>query len=392
VKIYFLQGLAAGGLAELTSGQIVWVDATQLAAGRVGKLRLAADGRTPGAPDGVELFGFGPLRDYYGAGLDYLGAQLAQAGGELAAVPFDWRLRAADSAALLAARVRDEVSLAAPCTLIGHSFGGLVARFTWRALLATGDAARVRRIITIGTPHWGSYASVLSSPATRETLAQLSLISTAATLLSPFVAPGNVVGPWDQAGLVELIGTFPSFYECLPNLAAPAAAADPSRVDVFTAAKYVYPPAFSQALLDEVRAVSLPLLADSSTIPPPWVLTCVGGTGVYTPYKLLYPSMLGEYSGLALTPDGDGTVTLDSAVLPTCARFTLISRHMDLFPNVALSGALLDMVLDPRSSPAPAPAAAVTSGSLAPTKAGPPFASPAAPSGPCGPNASLRCC
>jgi triacylglycerol esterase/lipase EstA (alpha/beta hydrolase family) len=46
---------------------------------------------------------------------------------------------------------------AAQVTVVGHSMGGLVAR----AYLAKHGGAKVRRVVTIGTPHHGSVFAYL---------------------------------------------------------------------------------------------------------------------------------------------------------------------------------------------------------------------------------------
>ena len=44
-----------------------------------------------------------------------------------------------------------------PPVIVAHSMGGLVARAWWRASAARGEAPRVHHVITLGTPHQGTW-------------------------------------------------------------------------------------------------------------------------------------------------------------------------------------------------------------------------------------------
>jgi triacylglycerol esterase/lipase EstA (alpha/beta hydrolase family) len=78
------------------------------------------------------------------------------------AFPYDWRRSIIESAAALAETAGDHLerwrrhakgSGDAQLSLVCHSMGGLVARYYAEVL---GDRARIRQIITLGTPFGGS--------------------------------------------------------------------------------------------------------------------------------------------------------------------------------------------------------------------------------------------
>jgi pimeloyl-ACP methyl ester carboxylesterase len=91
-------------------------------------------------------------------------AGLRGAGMDVLAFPYDWRLSVRTNAGLLQRRILDQwfggraptrpVSDEERVTLIGHSMGGLIARYFLESPLQGHRLAR--RLITIGTPHRGA--------------------------------------------------------------------------------------------------------------------------------------------------------------------------------------------------------------------------------------------
>src|SRR5690606_26327619 len=70
-----------------------------------------------------------------------------------------------DVAARLAVTIERHVPAEMKVSLVGHSLGGLVARWYVEEL---GGAARVDRIVTIATPHGGTQAARFAPPPLRE--------------------------------------------------------------------------------------------------------------------------------------------------------------------------------------------------------------------------------
>jgi pimeloyl-ACP methyl ester carboxylesterase len=115
--------------------------------------------------------------------------------------PFDQHYSAADQAALVAAFIRKRGL--SGVTLVGHSFGGVVALRT--ALLFNEEPGRVRRLVAIDTPalkqDYGDGADLLATPGlpyVAMTIAPPELM--ARILLRAVSAPGRHVPESDIRG------------------------------------------------------------------------------------------------------------------------------------------------------------------------------------------------
>ena len=292
--IYVVPGIGGTslGTSPATSSD-TWVSYTAMALGFIGRMRLAADGINPGPPDGVQLYAGRPLPDYYQRCIVALVAQLGPQGYVVLDHGYDWRLDAQLLGTDLAARIVAGVQPGSPCTIVAHSYGGLVARLAWSSLVGSGQSGLVRRIITLGSPHWGSYGAVRLWSLDSDQLTQVFYLSIPAAIVSattnPFV-PGRV---WTESQLATLAGTMPCLYWTLPSLLAPDAAADPGRSAVY-GTTWPASRGVSTHWLQQAMTAWQPLLAGSSTFPPAWVLTTVAGVGLPTPSKLVYPQILGQ--------------------------------------------------------------------------------------------------
>lgn len=96
--------------------------------------------------------------DGYGELVQRLKARLGN--DQVREFPYDWRLSNAYTAKLLQDAAEDALQKwraksgnAAKLVLIGHSMGGMIARYYCEKL---GGAANVRTVVTIGTPHRGA--------------------------------------------------------------------------------------------------------------------------------------------------------------------------------------------------------------------------------------------
>jgi len=375
--VYFIPGFGGSALAATPDGRVsVWADYTALAVGGMRKLRLAANGLDPQPPDGEQLFPVSILPAYYAPAIDELRRQVSARGYRLALGPYDWRMRSRRSGSLLAEELLSLDSSSLPATLVAHSDGGLTARGAWAELVDQGQEARVRRIITLGTPHWGSYRVVQLFTGSDPVIQQLIVLSAAASIALNASDVVNRPTAYSRAELASIAQTWVGAYEDLPTLDSPPAAYDPNRRVVYEGLLWRGPSPLSQAHLDEARDSFGPWLRSSASTPPPWVLTCFAGTGMPTYDRLLAPSALGTLPALGQTEEGDGTVTTDSALLAGSAQYTVRVAHADLPLALVRSGQVLDAILDPRGPPDPPPPPVVVPGVLNPTLAGPPLPGP----------------
>jgi pimeloyl-ACP methyl ester carboxylesterase len=144
--VYVVPGLMGSQLClrrqQPTPDDLLWLDPTDISHGQLSLLTM------PGAPvmaSGPVLHGYLPLK-----------LALQAAGYTVRCFAYDWRRDISESGAVLARQLAAEP--ARDLSVIGHSMGGLVARIALRSVIDT----RIQRLITLGTPHGGSYAPVLS--------------------------------------------------------------------------------------------------------------------------------------------------------------------------------------------------------------------------------------
>jgi pimeloyl-ACP methyl ester carboxylesterase len=178
--IVFLPGLLGSSLID-ANRKVVWGFSPRLLAQAIisgkplDRLRLPTDG----SPDGIEagrvlaegqaamlpeLLGVSP----YTKLLRALRHDIALHPAAVMEAPYDWRRSIADTALALRDRIERHLeswrghakgSREAKLTLVGHSMGGLVARYYVEVL---GADSEVSRVLTLGTPHYGSVKALLA--------------------------------------------------------------------------------------------------------------------------------------------------------------------------------------------------------------------------------------
>ncbi len=91
--------------------------------------------------------------DVYGGLVDFLTKRYKRA--SIIAFPYDWRKSNLQSGRLLATAIAAK-KRAENIFIVAHSMGGLVAVLAMDDLRGSPALSKVRRVITIGTPYWGS--------------------------------------------------------------------------------------------------------------------------------------------------------------------------------------------------------------------------------------------
>jgi len=250
--------------------------------------------------DDVHLVPFFWKIDGYSGLARYLQEKLALAPGEdFFEFPYDWRLdnrvsarRLAEQAAEWLARKRRKEP-EAKLVLVGHSMGGLVARYFIEVL---GGWRDTRTLVTLGTPHRGSVKAL------------------------DFLANGlnKKLGPVTLLDLSHLIQTLPSVYQLLPIYPCVGTSAD-KLVSLETLNR----PAIGQLDLARARAGiefhrEIERAVESNRANKGYGYRIVPFVGAYQPTflsALLTPdgvAPLGTYDGQS-TLEGDGTVPRFSA-------------------------------------------------------------------------------
>jgi len=355
---------------------LVWVSYPTLMQGGVGYLRLAANGIDPGPPDGRQLFEGPPLADYWNTPINLLLDGLRPHGYRLDVLLYDWRKSITDAGQALANLIRDKDTASDPCSIVAHSMGGLVARAAWASLVLSGQESKVRRIVTLGSPHQGTYAPVSVLSGRYEALDQLEFVSYTLTSGINVLQWPIEFRRYNVPAIRDVAATWPALYSIFPVMGGSDAMNDPHRADLFERSNWPTSIPVQQTWLSYARAVFGPFLLSPTSQPPAWVLTTVAGQGVPTPAGLVRPELLGSAAAIGETQDGDGVVTGSSALMAESKRYVVSARHSDMPAYTAASGELAEWVLEVRDPITPVPPPETIPGVLTPVLAGPPIPQP----------------
>ena len=371
--VYFVPGVAGTELNGPAPFELnYWANYTELALGGLIALELQADGVTPSSPCGVALTPGLPLSAYYAAPMLALQQQL---GAQYVVIPwgYDWRLDLLSSGRQLAESIQATSSPAQPAVIVAHSAGGLVARVAWSVLVAAGQTDLVQRIITLGTPHQGSYAAVqLYSFGNSTFFALTALAGVASYVLASLPGPGPQCSAASAQELMSVVVTWPAMYELLPLLGSPDQATDPNRPLLYQAGNWQRQQ-LSQTWLTHASTTWASLMLASASMPPPGAVTTIAGTGLATPDVLQQPAQLGGIYAYGSTLAGDGAVTTQDALLPSSWQYTLNAAHQDL-PSAAINAGLVaSEVTAVRSPPPPVPAVGDLGGTMVQSLGPPPM-------------------
>lgn len=306
-KILILPGImgskigSAAGNAETDAAlrrarpEVLWIDPLRIAAGRLTALTLPS-GKALRAV-GVLLFSYARLK---------LHLQIGRLDARFHA--YDWRLGLDELGAQLAARI---IADAEPVILVAHSMGGLVARMATRML----PKRLVRKLIMLGTPNEGSFASVQALRGTYPFVRRMSRLDRKHS--AEYLA-------------AKVFSTFPGLYHMLPP---------PRRlkgIDLFDPREWPADgPAPSGRILGRVAAVRAGLApADSRMVH-------IVGVNQETAVDMRRTASGFEY---AMARNGDGTVPLALAMLPGLKSYFVEELHGNLANNAQVIHAIVDLV------------------------------------------------
>ncbi|MGD9843617.1 MAG: lipase family alpha/beta hydrolase [Steroidobacteraceae bacterium] len=157
--VYVLPGLLGSKLAVSTAkhSEVLWLDPSSVMAGKL--VQLAIGKRRSIRATGVMLAAY--LK---------LGLTLQAAGMPVKLFPYDWRRSIIELGKRLAEELRHEP--AKEVMLVAHSMGGLVTRVA----LNHPAAAKVSRVVQLGTPNQGSFALLQALRACYPTVRKLGAL------------------------------------------------------------------------------------------------------------------------------------------------------------------------------------------------------------------------
>jgi hypothetical protein len=280
-RVLILPGIMGSTLGIRRPGRsddIKWFDPVEIALGGLTKLALPSSRRI--VPLGVLLFVYLRLK-----------LSLSAAGFDADFHPYDWRMSVRDAGRALAERLEHESRR--KVSLVAHSLGGLVAR----AALAHRGARRIERVIQLGTPNRGAFATIQALRGTYALVRRLALLDLAH-------------GPRTLAR--DVFCTLPGLVELLPD---PAAC---DGMDPFKAGDWPSGPRPKAALLAAARKLRKDLPD------PDERFALIAGSGHDTPTGA---RIRGDKMWFRYSDEGDGTVPLALARLDGLASWIAPCEH-----------------------------------------------------------------
>jgi pimeloyl-ACP methyl ester carboxylesterase len=300
VPVYVLPGIMGTQLGAPrpapAPADLLWLDPQDVIGGELTRLRL---------PEAADLITLGAIPFSYLA----LQLRLRAAGFAVVMHEYDWRVSLELLATAFAARLRADP--APGMFVVAHSMGGLIAR---RALQDPA-LARVQRLVTLGTPHRGSFGAVQAIrgnyPVVRR-LAALDRLHDAEQLAS------------------RVFSTFPSIHQLLPapGLARSTDCFDPNN----------WPrsgPGPDPRLLAQARAFVGAL--------PGAEPRCIAINGTHQRTVTGLRLVDGEFH-YHISGAGDGTVSLECAQLAGSDTYFIRCEHSELPRSATVAQAVIDLL------------------------------------------------
>ncbi len=275
---------------------ILWLDPIDIQVGRLSNLHLSAG--APIVPLGVVLYTYLRLK-----------LNLRTSGFAPVLYDYDWRLGVDQLGIALAERIRQEPS--DRIMIVAHSMGGLVGR----AALAQPGMDKVKRLVLLGTPNFGSFAPL---QALRGTYSVVRKIASLAGTGTPETLASTI------------FNTFPSLYHMLPR------AQHHGELDLFDPAQWPRSgPRPDRKLLRGARDLPRKLAQPDDRI------SAVVGVGQETVTAVVKRRDDFVYT---ITRNGDGTVPAVSARLPGARNHYTSAAHSDLTRDATVAAAVTEIL------------------------------------------------
>jgi pimeloyl-ACP methyl ester carboxylesterase len=333
-RVVLLPGLMGTQLDSRDAGgdsDRVWVSLPRIVLGRMGDLRLKADGGAPPPPPTVLTHGVYPPV--------YL-PMILELHRQWHTLPlgYDWRRNIDESADMVADAIRNW-GQGEPVHLIAHSMGGLVARRFVARHPGVWDSmkdpalARGGRLVMLGTPNRGSFSIAMALTGEEGTVRKLELLDQ----------------KHNSIELLRILNTFAGSYQLLPS---PLLDLGDDHLRLFEHATWGALPVH-QGLLDTGKAFQQDL---DPVIDAPRLLF-VAGHDQETPCAVTVTAP-GRFQ-YRNTRDGDGRVPHVLGLLPGVKTYYIREKHGDLAKNETVLAAVHDLLragattLMPETAPRP---------------------------------------
>jgi pimeloyl-ACP methyl ester carboxylesterase len=284
---------ARGGARGTARPKALWVDPARIAAGHLARLSLAD--ACPGA-----IRAAGAMLPTYAR----LKLTLAIEGFDARFFAYDWRLGIDSIGTALAARIR---AAGTAVSLVAHSMGGLVARVAAKQL----PKRLIKRLVLLGTPNQGAFSPVLALRGTYPFVLRLSRLDLEHS-------------PEELASRV--FRTFPGLYQLLPG--SPGA----GEIDLLDPRSWPdCGPRPDPALLGRVAE------ARAGMASPDARMAQIVGVNRETVVSVRRTPAGFEYGA---SRNGDGTVPVHLAVLPSLETYFADEHHGELANNAGIIAAV----------------------------------------------------
>lgn len=304
--VYILPGIMGTQLgaprAAPAAADLLWLDPQDIIGGGLERLRLPATAAL--RPLGAIPYSYLPLQ-----------LRLRAAGFTVVTHDYDWRTNLRDLAQALSVRLCADP--APTIAIVAHSMGGLIAR----AALPLPGFERVRRLITLGAPHSGSFGAVQAIRGTYPVVRRLAALDR----------------HHDAESLAtRVFSTFPSIHQLLPaNNLSPLA-------DLFEIGHWPRSgPQPDPELLRDARAFVTSL--------PPSDARCIAISGTHQ-RTVVSLRLADDDFHYEIGDAGDGTVPVASAQLAGCDNYYVRCEHSELPRSVSVARALVELLRHGRTT------------------------------------------
>jgi hypothetical protein len=304
--VYILPGIMGtqlgGERASPWPADLVWLDPQDIIGGGLDRLRLTG---TPALHSlGAIPYSYLPLQ-----------LRLRAAGFRVVMHEYDWRGDLGTLGRDLSAHLCADP--APGIAIVAHSMGGLIAR----SAMALPGFERVRRLITLGVPHQGSFGAAQAIRGTYPVVRRLAALDRR----------------HDAEALARLVfSTFPSIYQLLPAMALSP------QLDLFE--RRNWPGSGPQPLpelLDQARAFvgELPAVDER----------CIAISGTHQ-RTVVGAHLAGDDFHYTVDDAGDGTVALASAQRPGADNYYVRCEHSELPRSVSVARAIVQLLRHGRTT------------------------------------------